>query len=113
MQPYKPRMELRLAEQARTTGEAEDALGSLPVWDLSDLYQGMDSPQVKADLERSEQLSVAFEERYKGKLAELASAPGGGAELAEAVAAFERIEELMGRLASFAGLVYSGDTSDP
>ncbi len=37
---------------------------------------------------------------------------GGGA-LAPAVVAFEHLEELLGRIVSFAGLLHAGDTSDP
>jgi oligoendopeptidase F len=102
-----------LAEEARKIQQGDEDLGRLPVWDLSDLYPAMDSPEVRSDLERSQQVSVAFEDRYKGKLAELASAPDRGERLADVISEYERIEELLGRLASFAGLIYSGDTSDP
>ena len=86
------------AVQAERIG---DDLGILPVWDLSDLYAGMEAPEVKRDLERSAALSEAFEARYKGKLAELAAAADGGARLAEAIGGYERIEEVMGRLGSY------------
>jgi oligoendopeptidase F len=102
-----------VAEQARRIGDGDEALGALPTWDLSDLYAGMEAPEVKRDLERAAGLSAAFQVRYKGELARLASGAEGGTSLAEAIASFEAIEELMGRLGSFAGLVYSGDTSDP
>ncbi len=102
-----------MAEEARKIQQGDEDLGRLPVWDLSDLYPAMDSPEVRSDLERSQQVSVAFEDRYKGKLAELASAPDRGERLADVISEYERIEELLGRLASFAGLIYSGDTSDP
>jgi len=48
-------------------------LGSLPEWNLADLYAGIDDPQVKRDLDRAAAESVAFEEAYKGKLAALAN----------------------------------------
>jgi oligoendopeptidase F len=102
-----------LTEQARAAGERHDEIGALPVWDLSDLYAGIDAPEVAADIERVAADSAAFEARYSGKLAELAQGPEGGARLAEAIAALEAIEEVIGRLGSFAGLVYSGDTTDP
>jgi oligoendopeptidase F len=102
-----------VAEETRPIELSEEALATLPVWDLSDLYADMDAPEVKRDLERAAELSEAFEARHKGKLAELAGAEEGGAQLAAAIADFERIEEIIGRLGSFAGLVYSGDTSDP
>jgi len=86
-------------------------LGTLPEWNLDDLYPGMDSPTLIADLARAEADSIAFETAYKGRLADLAAA--GGAKLAEAVIAFEALEELLGRIVSYAGLLHAGDTIDP
>ena len=39
--------------------------------------------------------------------------PKGGAALAEAVRAFESLNDLMGRIVSYASLLYAADTSDP
>jgi len=91
----------------------KDRIGTLPEWDLSDLYSGLDSPEIAGDLARSDSLCLAFEERYKGKLAALASRTDGGKALAAAVQEFESIDDLIGRIASFASLVYSGNTADP
>ncbi|MCZ7659594.1 MAG: M3 family oligoendopeptidase [Xanthobacteraceae bacterium] len=91
----------------------EADLGPLPEWDLADLYPGIDSAEVKRDLARADVECGAFEEAYKGRLAEIAAAPEAGTRLAEAVRRYEAIEELLGRLISYAGLVYSGDTTDP
>ena len=93
-------------------GTAAEASG-LPEWNLDDLYPGMDSPQLKADLVKSETESISFETRFKGKLADLASRLDAGRKLAEAVIAFEKLEELLGRIISYAGLIHAGDTSDP
>ena len=54
----------------------------------------------------------AFEARWKGTLA-AAARNRRRARLREAVADYEAIEELIGRIISYAGLVYAGDTSDP
>src|SRR4051794_23735496 len=102
-----------LAEQARKNGENDEALGALPVWNLDDLYPGMDAPEVDADLARAAELSKAFEKRYKGQIVAIAGGGRGGDLLATAIAEYEAIEELLGRLGSFAGLVYSGNTADP
>ncbi|WP_029076688.1 M3 family oligoendopeptidase [Kaistia adipata] len=85
------------------------ALGPLPEWNLADLYPGMDSPVLVADLARAQTDSVAFETAYKGKLDALARDGG----LVEAIRAYEALDELLGRIISYAGLVYSGDTTDP
>ena len=95
-----------------TTALPAEPLGPLPEWNLADLYPGIDAPEVAADLARAEAECVAFEEAYKGKLAEIAASARAGAELGAAVARFEKIEDLLGRLMSFAGLVHAGDTTD-
>jgi oligoendopeptidase F len=88
-------------------------LGSLPEWDLSALYPSIDSPDVKRDLARVDAECNAFEERYKGKLGALAAGGEGGAALAGAIKELEAIDDLIGRIASFAQLVYTGNTTDP
>ncbi len=88
------------------------ALGTLPVWNLGDLYPSADSSELKADLVRANALAVAFEDRWKGKLAAEAGKPNGG-DFVQSITEFETLEELIGKIVSFAGLVYAGDTSDP
>ncbi|MEW5423269.1 M3 family oligoendopeptidase [Amorphus sp. 3PC139-8] len=86
--------------------------GRLPEWNLADLYPAIDAPEVTDDLASVASDCAAFEEAYKGKLAELAAGPNGGAALASVIAAYEAIDERLGRLFSYAGLVYAGDTTD-
>ena len=97
--------------QAVRTEEAD--YGDLPVWNLDDLYPGMNSAALERDLAKAADEAAAFEARYKGTLADLAAGKAGGAALAEAIRGYEAIEEVLGRLASYAGLVYAGDTTDP
>jgi oligoendopeptidase F len=87
--------------------------GRLPEWNLADLYAGIDAPEVARDLQQMDADCVAFETDYKGKLAELTARDDGGIWLAEAVKRYEAIDDLAGRLASFAGLVHAGDSVDP
>lgn len=92
---------------------AASGLGALPEWNLADLYAGLDDPQVERDLDRGAAESLAFEQIYKGKLAALVEGPAAGAALAEAVRRYEALDDLLGRLTSYAGLVHAGDTVDP
>jgi oligoendopeptidase F len=85
----------------------------LPEWNLDDLYRGLGDPAIKRDLDRADAECAAFETAYKGKLAELAATTEGGSALAEAMRRLESIDDLMGRLSSFAGLVHAGNTLDP
>src|SRR5579863_7237600 len=85
----------------------------LPEWNLSDLYSGIDAPEVTRDLATMDAECVAFETDYKGKLAERTAAEDGGTWLGEAVRRYEAIDDLAGRLGSYAGLVHAGDSVDP
>jgi len=79
----------------------------LPAWDLSDLYPSLDSPALTRDLEQAEAEARAFAAAHAGRLARLSSR-----ELGAAIAAYERIEERLGRLASYAQLLFAGDSTD-
>jgi oligoendopeptidase F len=76
-------------------------------WDLSDLYDGHDDPRLEEHIEEAEQAAAAFRERYHGKVAEL-----GPAELADAIAERERIEEVLTRVGYFAHLHFATDMAD-
>ena len=85
------------------------ALGALPEWNLADLYDGIGDPRVVGDLDKCLADAAAFETAHKGRLGELAASGG----LAGVVREFEAFDDLSGRVASFASLVYAEDTSDP
>ncbi|WP_245513247.1 M3 family oligoendopeptidase [Enterovirga rhinocerotis] len=88
-----------------------DAVGPLPEWNLADLYPGMGSEAFIQDLAQAEAECKAFAETYRGRLDALARE--GGTALGPVVERYEGIEDRLGRLASYAGLVYAGDTTDP
>jgi oligoendopeptidase F len=97
---------------AKSTKIASKA-GKLPEWNLADLYSGIDAPEVAHDLAKMDAECVAFETDYKGKLAEHTAREDGGKWLAGAVQRYEAIDDLAGRLGSYAGLVHAGDSVDP
>ena len=99
----------------RKAGPAKSgsAPGGLPEWNLGDLYAGLDDPAIRRDLDRIDAECLAFEEAFKGRLAELAQAAEAGSALVEAVQRYEVIDDLMGRISSYAGLFHSGNTIDP
>lgn len=76
-------------------------------WDLSDLYPGVNSEELKSDQEKVIELSKKFKEEYRGKVAELSYA-----EFAEALNSYEEIIQIMGRIGSFAYLQWSTSTED-
>ena len=85
-------------------------LGAMPEWNLGDLYPGMDSPELKRDLEKVVVDAKALKERYQGKLVGLGR---DGPALAAAIEAYERLADLMGRLGSYSGLLYYANMGDP
>jgi oligoendopeptidase F len=96
---------------SRPKSKKPTGLGTLPEWNLDDLYPGMDSPELARDLTEGEIECVAFERDFKGRLAEMAK--GGGAQLAQAVKRYEALEDKLGRISSYAQLVHAGDMTDP
>jgi len=68
--------------------------GKLPEWNLTDLYSAIDAPEISRDLDRMDAECIAFENDYKGKLAEETAKEGGGAWLAGAVKRYEAIDDL-------------------
>ena len=89
------------ALKERPTG-AEDI-----TWDLSVFYQGLDDPQMEADIATLTTQVDAFQARWRGNVAEMTAA-----DFVSAYQAMEAIYDLRGRLGSFAFLNFSTDTGD-
>ncbi|WP_424134193.1 M3 family oligoendopeptidase [Roseomonas chloroacetimidivorans] len=80
---------------------------ALPEWDLRDLYARPDDPKLLGDLDDAERAAQAFEAKHAGKLASLS-----GDALEAALREYERIEEILGRVMSYAQLLFSGDAQN-
>ncbi len=91
-----------------TAAVANDDLGPMPEWDLADLYPAADAPTLERDLGEATSAAESFQQKYRGRLAEMS-----GAELGAAIAEYERIAEILSRILSFAQLRYAADVSDP
>src|SRR6201985_2412255 len=103
---------LRKPNSGKSAARPKIKTGKLPEWNLGDLYSGIDAPEITRDLAKMDSECVAFETDYKGKLADKTAGEGGGAWLAKAVKRYEAIDDLAGRLGSYAGLVRAGDSLD-
>jgi oligoendopeptidase F len=97
-----------LTSAALASAPSAAAADDLPAWDLSDLYPAPDSPAVEADFTAADSAARAFADAHAGRLAAM-----DGASLAAAIGEYERIEEILGRLMSYAQLLFSGDSTDP
>ena len=82
-------------------------LGPLPEWDLADLYPGRDSAELKRAIAEAESEAETFRARYEGKLAGLS-----GSALAQAIRSYERVQEILGRVMSYAYLDYCTAMTD-
>lgn len=71
----------------------------MPAWDLSDLYKGIDDPQITKDLEIYRKDALKFAKNYKGRLANLSAD-----EFYQAIKDIENRSKLSGRLGGFAYL---------
>jgi oligoendopeptidase F len=90
------------------TASTRSPLGKLPGWDLSDLYSGIDGDDLKKDLDQAEKKARSFHKKYHGKIAKL-----DGKALAQAVRAYEKIDEILSRVMSYAQLVHASDVASP
>ncbi len=88
-------------------------LGQMPEWNLSDLYPGTKSPELTGDLEKAASEAIKFQEDWQGKLEEIAAGEQGGQKLANVIAIYEDMGDLIGRIGSYAGLLYAGNNEDP
>ena len=97
-----------MAREAQAKKADIDDLGPMPEWDLGDLYPAPNSPVLEQDLVAMAAEAEAFQRRCKGTLAGLS-----GADFGAAIAAYERIGEVLNRILSYAQLRYAADLSDP
>ncbi|WP_299621563.1 M3 family oligoendopeptidase [uncultured Tateyamaria sp.] len=93
--------------QDANASRGDQPFGDLPEWNLDDLYTGEDAPELKRDLDWLEQACASFANDYEGKLDTLDAAG-----LLECIQRQERINQVAGRIMSFAGLRYYQLTTD-
>jgi oligoendopeptidase F len=82
--------------------------GGLPTWDLSDLYAGPTDPALDADFAWARGQAEALVAEAEGKLAGLASP-----DFAAVLKRYEALDERLGKIGSYAQLLYAQDMSNP
>lgn len=80
---------------------------NLPIWDLTDLYPGRESNEVKNAISDLSSRAAKFKQDYAEKIKDLESD-----DFAKSIQEYETIQEELGRLGSFAYLEYAGDMND-
>lgn len=93
------------------TSEVEGELGDLPEWKLEDLYASPQSEAFKEDLAYCKETARKFEANYAGKLSDILSK--NPRDLALIIAEYELLEERMGKVMSYAGLLYASNMASP
>ena len=78
------------------------------IWDLSVFYKALDDPAIDQDMERVVGMANEFAAKYRGRVAQL-----DAEEMVDAMVEMEAISDLGGRIASFASLNFSTDTTNP
>ena len=78
------------------------------LWDLGDLYQGIDDSGIHDDMEKCKKSALEIADKYSGKIAELTAE-----ELFAAVSEYEGLTIILGRLGAFAQLHFSTHVNDP
>jgi oligoendopeptidase F len=101
-------MMMRVAAEARTASEGMSAIGPVPAWDLGDLYSAIDDARLDEDLAWAESEAQALEAEYRGRLPEL-----GGDELAGMLRRYEGLDDRIGKVSSFAQLLFAADRDNP
>jgi oligoendopeptidase F len=94
-------------ENALPVGREVPDLGTLPDWDLADLYAAPDAPELARDLAALEKACVAFANDFEGRLISLSPA-----KMLECIERYQQIDILAGRIMSYAGLRYYQNTTD-
>ena len=79
----------------------------LPVWNLTDLFSGMDDPKIEQEFKDLDLAVNAFINKAEGRMIELDD-DAFGAMISE----YERICERMAKISAFAYLLYSEDVTD-
>lgn len=80
-------------------------------WDLRDLFAAPDDPQIEETLGQCKEDATAFAAAYRGTI----GIPGGPSpeHLLAGLQKMEEIYDRIGRVSSFAGLLYAADTASP
>ncbi|MEM1313908.1 MAG: M3 family oligoendopeptidase, partial [Pseudomonadota bacterium] len=102
-----PSRSARILRDAATGAGGASPFGDLPEWNLDDLYEGPDAPALRADLDAARAEAAALAESCEGRMAAFS-----GDQLADAVMRYERLQQRLGRVMSYAGLRHYQNTTD-
>ena len=107
-----PLMRTAATGSAAASPVQASTLGDLPTWKLEDLYPSQTGPEFLGAVEKAASDALAFEVKWKGKLANALETVGPES-VAVALQELDALEDLIGRIGSYAGLTYYSDMINP
>ena len=91
-----------------SNGKKEQSGAEAIQWDLSDLYNSPEDPNLKEDRKNLLIRADEFAEQYRGRVADLTPV-----EFAEMLTEYERLVQTSGKIGSYSHLIWSTNTEDP
>jgi len=100
------RREIELVRDKADPGSSQ--IKNLPEWNLDDLYSSENDKNLTIDLKWLDKECTKFENDFKNKLSKLSAQ-----NFLKCILRYEKIQNISGRIMSFAGLKYYQSTTDP
>ena len=100
------RREIELVRDKADPGSSQ--IKNLPEWNLDDLYSSENDKNLTIDLKWLDKECAKFESDFKNKLSKLSAQ-----NFLKCILRYEKIQNISGRIMSFAGLKYYQSTTDP
>ena len=98
--------EIELVRDNADPGSSQ--IKNLPEWNLDDLYSSENDKNLTIDLKWLDKECTKFENDFKNKLSKLSAQ-----NFLKCILRYEKIQNISGRIMSFAGLKYYQSTTDP
>ena len=98
--------EIKLVRDKADPGSSQ--IKNLPEWNLDDLYSSENDKNLTIDLKWLDKECTKFENDFKNKLSKLSAQ-----NFLKCILRYEKIQNISGRIMSFAGLKYYQSTTDP
>lgn len=90
----------------------DQALGDMPQWQLETLYTAPDAEDFVNDLNKAEKDAHDFQQTYQNNLKAICEQAGQNTKFLEALKTYESLQDLIGRIGSYAFLQYVRNTQD-
>ena len=80
----------------------------LPTWDLSEIYEDIEDPNIGSDIENIKNLSTDFSTKWKGKIKNLRSS-----EFFDFIEKYQNIIETIYKISTHSNLIFATNMEDP